>query len=362
MSRGTAALIDLEAVRHNFALAASTASQATAVAVVKADAYGHGAETVCGALPAATRFAVGVMEEAQALRDAGETRAIMVLEGPVEREDVAVACSRELALVVHAPWQVELLRGWDGGSVNVWLKLDTGMHRLGLPPEQAAQAWSVVQRSSCIRVAGWMTHLACADEVDPAPTRAQLARFYDTVKHYPGLRSIANSAGILAWPEAHADVVRAGIMLYGASPFAHRSAADLGLRPAMTLTSRIIDVHRLSAGDAVGYGAAFRCPENMPVGVVAIGYGDGYPRHAPTGTPMLINGRRARLAGRVSMDMLTVDLRGAGRVRPGDPVVLWGEGLPCDEVARAAGTIAYELFCGITQRVPRRYAGSNAME
>lgn len=355
MSRGTAALIDLQALRHNFSLAAATAAQATVVAVVKANAYGHGAAEMCRALPDATRFAVSVMEEAQSLRDAGEMRPIMVLEGPVERDDVALARARGLALVIHAPWQVDLLRGWDGEPVDIWLKLDTGMHRLGLSRSQAMRAWSMLQACSGVRLEGWMTHLACADEIDPEPTQAQLSRFHDMVVHYPGRRSIANSAGILAWPQAHADVVRAGIMLYGSSPFAHRSAAALGLCPVMTLTSRIIAVHQLSAGDPVGYGAAFHCPEDMPVGMVAIGYGDGYPRHAPNGTPVLVNGRRTRLAGRVSMDMLAVDLRGVGQVSPGDPVVLWGQGLPCDEVAHAAGTISYELFCGVTQRVPRRY-------
>jgi len=355
MSRGTAALIDLAALRHNFARARSAAPRSTVVAVIKANGYGHGAVPVARALDDAPALAVSVMEEAQVLREAGETRPVIVLQGPVEQEDLQTAAQQNLTLVVHAPWQVELVGGWRSAAFTVWIKLDTGMHRLGLPAARAAWAWQRLQASPHVRLAGWMTHLACADELDPEPTRAQLARFAAIVDACPAPRSIANSAGILAWPQTHTEQVRAGIMLYGASAFAHRSAQELGLRPVMTLTSRIIDVHQFAAGESVGYGATFRCPEDMPVGVVAVGYGDGYPRHAPNGTPVLVNGRRARLAGRVSMDMLSVDLRGVGPVRPGDPVVLWGDGLPCDEVARAAGTIAYELFCGVTARVPRLY-------
>ena len=355
MSRGTAAIIDLAALRHNFARARSAAPRSTVVAVIKANAYGHGAVPVARALDTAPALAVSVMEEAQALREAGEMRPVTVLQGPVGREDLQRAAEQNLTLVVHAPWQVELLGAWRGGPLEAWIKLDTGMHRLGLPAERAAWAWQRLQALPRVRVAGWMTHLACADELDPKPTRAQLHRFAAIADVYPAPRSIANSAGILAWPQTRTEQVREGIMLYGASPFVHRSAHALGLKPVMTLASRIIDVHQFAAGEPVGYGATFRCPEDMPVGVVAIGYGDGYPRHAPSGTPVLVNGRRARLAGRVSMDMLSVDLRGVGPVRPGDPVVLWGDGLPCDEVARAAGTIAYELFCGVAARVPRRY-------
>ena len=357
MSRGTAAIIDLDALRHNYALARELAPASQVVAVVKANAYGHGAREACRALSAAEVLAVSVTEEALALRDAGERRAILVLEGPLAADDLDWAASHDLEMVIHADWQIDMFRAWHGSGLRVWLKLDTGMHRLGFDARAGQAAWRALADVGGVERVGWMTHLACADEEDPSPTRRQLECFDEAVAIDPAPRSVANSAGILAWPEARTEQVRAGIMLYGASPFAHRTAADLGLRPVMTLASRIIAVRELAAGEAVGYGATFRCPEAMRVGIVAIGYGDGYPRHAPSGTPILVNGQRAGTAGRVSMDMLAVDLRGVGPVQPGDPVVLWGQGLPCDEIAHAAGTIAYELFCGVTARVPRLYRG-----
>lgn len=357
MSRGTAAFVDLDALRHNYALARRLSPDSRVVAVVKANAYGHGVEQVCQALADAEEFAVSVVEEGLALRASGEGRAITVLEGPLGVDDLAAAAEHGLRLAIHAPWQLDMLQAWRGGALRVWVKLDTGMHRLGFDAAGGLRAWEALSRHSEIELLGWMTHLACADETDPAPTRRQFAAFDALIEAHPAPHSVANSAGILAWPQARREQVRAGIMLYGASPFAHRTARDLGLRPVMTLSSRVIAVREVAAGEAVGYGATFRCPEAMPVGIVAIGYGDGYPRHAPSGTPVLVKGRRARLAGRVSMDMLALDLRGVGGVRPGDPVVLWGDGLPCDEIARAAGTIAYELFCGVTARVPRIYRG-----
>ncbi len=359
MSRGTAAIIDLDALRHNYTLARELAPASQVVAVVKANAYGHGVSEACRALTSAPVLAVSVTEEALALREAGERRTILVLEGPLAADDLDGAASFGLEMVIHAAWQIDLLRAWHGPCLRVWLKLDTGMHRLGFDVGAGQAAWQALAGLGNVERAGWMTHLACADEIDPSPTRRQLERFEAAVAMDPAPRSVGNSAGILAWPQARTEQVRAGIMLYGASPFPHRTATDLGLRPVMTLASRIIAVRELPAGEAVGYGATFHCPERMRVGIVAVGYGDGYPRHAPSGTPVLVNGQRAGIAGRVSMDMLAVDLRAVGPVQPGDPVVLWGEGLPCDEVAQAAGTIAYELFCGVTARVPRVYRGEH---
>jgi len=236
--------------------------------------------------------------------------------------------------------------------VVAWLKIDTGMHRLGFAPEAAAAAYARLR--DCRAVAGpprLMTHLANADDRADAYTEDQLARFDTATADLTGPRSIANSAGLLGWSAAQRDWVRPGIMLYGVSPFSDTEAGALGLRPVMTLHSELIAVNHYRRGDAIGYGGTWACPEDMPVGVVGIGYGDGYPRHAVSGTPVLLNGRTVELVGRVSMDMICVDLRTQPRARVGDPVVLWGQGLPVEVVADHASTIGYELLCSVTQRV-----------
>jgi alanine racemase len=226
------------------------------------------------------------------------------------------------------------------------------MHRLGVKPEQVADLRGRLSRCASVRQpVGLFTHFASADEPDSDQTRDQLAQFERATAGLAGERSIANSAAILVWPESHSDWVRPGIMLYGVSPFAERTAAAFDLQPAMTLTSRLIAVNHYRKGDAIGYGASWRCPEDMPVGVVAIGYGDGYPRHAVSGTPVLLNNCRVPLVGRVSMDSISVDLRSQPDAAAGDPVVLWGRGLPVEEIATHAGTIPYELLCRLTTRV-----------
>jgi alanine racemase len=357
MSRTATCTVDPGALRHNLACARRAAPHSRVIAVIKADGYGHGALHVARTLAAdADRFAVARLDEALALRAGGVTRPLLLLAGALEPADVATAAAQELELVVHSAWQVELLeRARPAQPVGVWLKVDSGMHRVGVDPGEAQALWQRLDRA--VAVAGTprlMTHLACGDQPDNAHTAAQLAAFATATAGLAAERSIANSAGVLNWPESHGDWIRPGIMLYGGSAREGAFGPELGLRPAMNLDTRLVAVYRRAPGDTVGYGAAGVCPEAMNVGVAAIGYGDGYPRHARQGTPVLVNGRRAALLGRVSMDLITLDLRQVPEAKVGDPVRLWGEGLPADEVAACAGTIAYELLCRVAPRVTRR--------
>ncbi len=355
MRRTAQVVVDLDALRHNLARARDAAGKARVMAVVKADAYGHGLAEAARALADADALAVACVGEAAALREAGWEGRIVVLEGVADAAGLREAAALEADLVVHAPEQLALLEG--AGSrrpLDVWVKLDTGMHRLGFPPEAAAGLAARLAGLAAVGTVRWMTHLACADDRRDGATARQLARFAAALEGIPGERSAANSGGLLGWPEAALDWARPGIMLYGASPFTGATGETEGLRPAMRFETRLIAVTRRRRGDALGYGGAWVCPEDMPVGVAAAGYGDGYPRHAPSGTPVLVRGRRAALVGRVSMDMILVDLRGVPDARPGDPVTLWGPGLPVEAVAAAAGTIPYELLCAVSGRVPRR--------
>lgn len=351
--------LNLAALRHNFAVVRQQAPDARVLAMVKADAYGHGARLVAEALPEADGFGVAYLAEAVALREAGIRQPIAVLEGVFSDAELAEALRLGLQVVVHQVEQLQLLECCPlQGRVDVWLKLDTGMHRLGFPPAQALAAFERLRACAQVGVIGLVTHFARADETDCPQTVQQIERFrqvhgqLSALAGQPLPASLANSAGILAWPLAHADWVRPGIMLYGSSPFADRSATELGLRPVMTLRSRLIAINPVSRGEPVGYGGTWVAERDTRLGIVAIGYGDGYPRHARSGTPVLVNGHEVPLAGRVAMDMITVDL-GELPARPGDAVVLWGEGLAADRVAACAGTISYELFCKITARVPR---------
>ena len=353
--RATRVALDLDALRHNLSVARAAAPGRKVLAAIKANGYGHGLVRVAQALGRADGFGVACVEEARILRQAGIDQRIFLLEGYFQPEELAEASALDLDCVIHHPAQLDALEadGWEH-PIRIWVKLDSGMHRLGLEPEQLPEAVARVEAlAGKVELAGCMTHLACADDLaQPGPTLAQLALFQTHTEGLPGERTIANSAGVLGWPASHADWVRPGVMLYGSSPFlGGRGPADHDPRPVMTFRSELIAVKRVAAGEAIGYGATYRCPETMLVGVVAVGYGDGYPRHAPSGTPVLVNGRRVPLVGRVSMDMITVDLRSQPDARIGNPAVLWGEGLPVEEVADKAGTISYELLCGITGRV-----------
>jgi alanine racemase len=353
MSRNAIATIHLDALRHNLAQVRRSAPAARVMAVVKADAYGHGLERASAALADADAFGVSTFEEAERLRAAGREQRIVLLSGFDDPADFARMRRFGLDAVVHHASQLDMLeRDGAGSPMRVWLKLDTGMHRLGFPAARAGDAHARLRALDCVDAdIGLMTHFASSDEFGGAQTRAQLAAFAAATERLAGDRSLANSAAILGWPEAHGQWVRAGGALYGMSVAAGKTGADFGLQPAMTLSSRLIAVNRVARGEPVGYSATWHCPEDMDVGVVAIGYGDGYPRGARSGTPVLVRGVRVPVIGRVSMDLMTVDLRGLAEARVGDPVVLWGPGLPVEEVAGHAGTIGYELTCSITRRV-----------
>ena len=355
MSRPARIVIDRDALRHNFRRIRQIAPRARIMAVIKADAYGHGLVRVAATLGDADAFGVACLEEAEQLRQAGVTKPVVLLEGPHQTHDLDRIAALGLDIVLHNEAQLAALeRAGPAQPLPVWLKLDTGMHRLGFASGQAADiAGRVLACKHIRRPVRLMTHLATASEPDHPQTRRQLALFAELCLDFDAERSIANSAALLTDPATHCDWVRPGIMLYGVSPLAGGTAAAHDLRPVMTLESELIAVRRLAKGEPVGYGAAWRCPEAMPIGVIALGYGDGYPRHAPSGTPALVNDVRCALIGLASMDMLTVDLRPQPEARIGDRVVLWGAGLPVEEIARHAGTIPYELLCGVHGRLAR---------
>ena len=353
MSRATAATIHLGALRDNLRRVRELAPGAKVMAVVKADGYGHGLERVARALQGADAFGVAGIADGQRLRAAGISQRIVVLSGPDDPGDLAEMRRLRLESVIHHDVQVAWLVGdADPRPLRIWIKLDTGMHRLGFAPERARELHARLRELPSVeRDIGLLTHFANSDVFDDAMTTHQIERFERALTGVEGERSLSNSAGILGWPEAQAQWVRAGGALYGISVVAAKIGADFGFRPAMTLATRLIAINRVRKGERVGYAATYECPEDMNVGVAAIGYGDGYPRHADGDTPVLVNGARANLIGRVSMDLITIDLRNHPRARIGDPVVLWGRGLPVEEVAMHADTIGYELTCGVTRRV-----------
>lgn len=354
------ATLDLDALRHNLRKVRDYAPGRRVMAAVKANAYGHGAVPVAKALGDADAFAVATLDEALELRAAGIHAPIVLLGGVAGTDDLAQAVQHGLNPVVHDEAQLRLLEAIQPGNARVWIKLDTGMHRLGFAPGAINDLRRRLSALKGVTIAGWMTHLASADEPQSGQTKEQLAEFEKALQGVPGERSIANSAGIVGWPESHADWVRPGIMLYGGSPlYPARTAEQLGLLPVMTLRSRLLSTRKLGAGEPVGYGATWRTPEPMRIGVVSAGYADGYPRHAPSDTPILLNGRRTQTVGRVSMDLVCIDLRGHDNAREGDEVVLWGEGLSADAVAHCAGTVSYQLFCNVSRRVPVEYHGQS---
>lgn len=354
MTRLIRARIESAALRANLQAIRARAPGSRVMAVVKANAYGHGLVPTALALADADAFAVARLEEAVALRDAGSKRRIVLLEGVLNAAQLAQAAQLELDLVVHQPLQIALLEAFRGPQpFPLWLKVDTGMNRLGFRPQEFRAAW---ERLRNLRPAPLqlrvLTHLACADEADGSYTAEQLARLQPLIAGLDVELSIANSAAILAQPSTHAAWVRPGLALYGISPFAERRGAQLGLRAAMTLESTVIAVREVAPGERVGYGGMWRAQRPSRLAIVAAGYGDGLPRSIPNGAPVLIGGHRAPLAGRVSMDMIAVDITELPPVSVGDRVELWGTRLAVEEIAAAAGTVAYELLCGVSQRVP----------
>lgn len=339
------------ALRHNLDRVRQCAPQSRILAVVKANAYGHGLERACSALAAADGFAVLGLGEALALRMQGWTQTILLLEGVFAAEELVLAAEHGIAVVVHHDRQIEMLAHTAlPRPLAVFLKMNSGMNRLGFAPENYRSALSRLQAMENVADITLMTHFATADE--DGGIAEQLGVFNAATAGLGQARSLANSAAVLRHASSHADWVRPGIMLYGASPFADTSAAEFGLQPAMTLQSEIIAVQQLAPGQGVGYGQQFVAEQPTRLGVVACGYADGYPRHAPTGTPVAIAGRMTHTLGRVSMDMLCVDLTALPEANVGAPVELWGRQVPVDDVARAAGTVGYELLCAVAPRVP----------
>ncbi len=356
MPRPTRARIHLDNLRHNAAVAAGLAPDSRLMAVVKADGYGHGAESVAAALDdCVAAFAVASLEEAVRLRDCGIRRPILLLEGVFEASELAEAAAIGAWIMQTCEEQLRWLQEATlSQTVTCWLKVDTGMHRLGVAPQRAPaflQALRDTRNTGTDTVL--CTHFSRADELARDETREQLACFLALCDGLGCLRSAANSPAVLAWPETHLDWIRPGYMLYGDSPFREPLPEAAALKPVMTLESKVIGVRDIPAGDAVGYGATWRAARPSRIATVTAGYGDGYPRTADNGTPVLVNGQRVPLVGRVSMDMLTVDVTDIAAVHVGDPVTLWGEGLPVGEVARHASTIGYELVTRMPARVPR---------
>jgi alanine racemase len=323
------------------------------MAVIKANAYGHGLVTVARALDSADAFGVARADEGLALRAAGITAPIVLLEGVLNREQLDAALNADFELVVHSPEQIDLLRAAPAGArYRTWLKLDSGMNRLGFKGAAFRQAHEALGSLPAVKSVKLMTHLASADHPELPTTIEQLAMFAGATQSLAGERSIASSAAIMQRPESQADWVRPGLVLYGVSPFVGSTGAIHGLRPVMTLRSCVIAIKDVAVGEKVGYGGEWSAARPTRLAIAAVGYGDGYSRGLASGTPLLVNGERAALAGRVSMDMIAIDVTGVKRApKVGDSVVLWGEGLPVEEVATWAKTNPYTLLCGVGQRV-----------
>lgn len=347
------AVLDLDAVQHNLAVVRQHAPYAKIMAVIKANGYGHGLLRIAQAAKEADAFAVARVEEAIRLRAEGFKQRILLLEGFSCQKELAALQLYQLEAVIHCFEQITLLERFASSEkITVWLKLDSGMNRLGFKNFEFAKAYQRLTACTYVNPAiNLITHLANADDKNDAKTLAQILLFKETVGEFKRECSIANSAGLLAWPQSISDWVRPGLMLYGISPFPEQTGAELGLKPVMSLYSRLIAVKQVSPGETVGYSGTWVCDKPTRLGVIAIGYGDGYPRYAKNGTPVLVNGQRVPLIGRVSMDMITVDLNSQPHAKMGDEVILWGEGLPVEEIALSADTIPYTLVCGITQRV-----------
>lgn len=351
MPRPLVATIDIAALGHNLGLAKRLAGRARLLAVVKANGYGHGLTRAARGLRAADGFAVLTLDEASLLRMEGYTHPIVLLEGFFHADELPEVARRRLQPVIHREDQADqLIRARLEHSLDIFVKLDTGMRRLGLQPSRLRDVLYKLRASGNVGTITLMSHFARADEPDIG-VAGQLSVFHAAARGLDVPVSLANSAALMAYPETHGDWVRPGIMLYGASPYSGATGVELGLLPVMTLTSELIAIQTLRKGEGVGYGARFVAPETMRIGVVACGYADGYPRHAETGTPVMVEGRRTRTLGRVSMDMLHVDLTGIDNAHIGSQVTLWGAGMPVDEVASAAGTIGYELLTALAARV-----------
>ena len=354
--------IDLDALRHNYQLACCCAPQSHSVAVIKADAYGHGALACAQALAGdAPAFAVACIEEALTLRQGGITQPIVLLEGIFSADELALVDTHGFWIAVHTQWQVDaLLAASPRSPIPVWLKVDSGMHRLGFAIDEAAAIWRQLSAAPSVATLHLMSHFATADSHDNHYFNQQMTRLERLARELSAPLCLANSPATLAWPIAHGDWNRPGVMLYGSDPLEVANDVTRQLQPVMTLRSEIIALRELEEGEPVGYSGRWRAPRRSRIAVVACGYGDGYDRHAVDGTPVLVNGQRGAIAGKVSMDMLTVDVTDVPDAAIGSDVVLWGKAsngeiLSVDEVARYCNTISYTLLTGLLPRVPRRY-------
>ncbi|HDZ48573.1 hypothetical protein LCGC14_0037220 [marine sediment metagenome] len=359
--------IDLDALRHNYQLACRCAPQSHSVAVIKADAYGHGAIACAKALESQVpAFAVACIEEAMTLRQAGITKPIVLLEGIFSVDELTLVDSQGFWIAVHSQWQVDaLLAASPHQPISVWLKVDSGMHRLGFSPNEAADIWRQLQAAPNVTALHLMSHFATADAQDNHYFSRQMAQLQALALDLKAPLSLANSPATLAYPVAHGDWNRPGVMLYGSDPLEMANEISQQLKPVMTLRSEIIALRQLDEGEPVGYSGRWRAPRPSRIAVVACGYGDGYDRHARDGTPVLVNGQRCAIAGKVSMDMLTIDVTDIPDAALGSEVVLWGSArngaiLSVDEVARHCDTISYTLLTGVLPRAPRRYHGGSA--
>lgn len=357
MSRQARALIDLEAIKANYQLARSQSPSSKAVAIVKADAYGHGACAVAQALESQVdAFGVACIEEADQLREAGVKAPILLLEGFFQSEELERICRLNYWTALHSEFQIDQIAELpESASLTVWLKMDSGMHRLGVAPERYQAAYERLNALPQVADVVLMSHFARADELDNDFTQLQMKRFDTATQNIDAPVSLANSPATMGWQDAHHDYLRPGLMLYGASPYEVEQAVAAQLKPAMTLLSEVIAVREIPAGEIVGYGGSWTAEKATRVGTVAMGYGDGYPRHARSGTPIIINGQRSQIIGRVSMDMITVDLTGID-ADVGAEVEFWGPNLSINEVAPYADTIPYTLMTCLTARIPRIYS------
>lgn len=360
MQRTAIATIDLGALRHNLSIVKRFSPQSRILAVIKANAYGHGLLPIAKALLGVDGFAVSCLAEALALREITEQR-IVVLQGFHSGDEIEAFSKYSIDPVIHQQWQLDAVLQNESlqKSLNIWVKLDTGMHRLGLNADELEtgllDSLSVLQKHPQVNDVHLMTHMACADNRADKFTNQQIERFKRLIYQTSLPCSIANSATLVGWDDTRLEWSRPGIMLYGVNPFDNGIGEDLDLKPVMTLRTRLIAIKNCQSGDAVGYGGQWVCPKATTIGVAAIGYGDGYPRHAVNGTPVLVNGQRCSIVGRVSMDMITIDMTNAAHASIGDEVVLWGEGLPIEKIAECSSTIAYELLCGVYGRVNYMY-------
>lgn len=357
MYRPTYCEINLSALKHNFHVIRNLAPHSKILAMIKANAYGHGAVHVAKTLSNADGFGVCCLEEALVLREHNIQQRIVLMEGFFTAAELPLIEQHQLDIVIHNYEQLSMLIQYRlNVPIHVWIKIDTGMHRLGFPIEEIMAVWQALQNNNLIKIECLMTHFADGDDVNKPTTEHQLKLFNTITIELNISHSMAHSGGILGWPEAHRAWIRPGIMLYGISPFNDKTGSEHGLKPVMTFHSKIVAVNNFKTGDAIGYGGTWVCPHPMKVGVVAVGYGDGYPRQINSGTPILINNQLTQVIGRVSMDMLTVDLHTQPEAKVGDSVVLWGsDSLPLELVARHSNLSPYEILCKITQRVPYRY-------